>query len=167
VITKPIGDVDLFLDGERSHFLYTTTLDLAAVDELPERFGPSLFQERIEKDYELRIFYLAGECYGMAIFSQNDPQTRDDFRHYNRVRPNRMVPLRLGAGLEERLRALMADLALETGSIDLLQAKDGREVFLEINPVGQFGMVSKPCNYHLEKKVAELLLQKEADGRRP
>jgi hypothetical protein len=47
-----------------------------------------------------------------------------------------------------------------------LQTPDGREVFLEVNPVGQFGMVSAPCNYHLEKKVAELLIRKEADGRR-
>jgi hypothetical protein len=46
-------------------------------------------------------------------------------------------------------------------------ARDGREVFLEVNPVGQFGMVSRPCNYQLERKVAELLLRKEDDGKRP
>ena len=166
VITKPIGEVDMFVEGERSHFLLTAALDLAAVDALPERFAPSLFQERIEKEYELRVFYLAGECHAMAIFSQADARTRTDFRDYNRARPNRNVPVRLAADLEERLRRLMDDLGLETGSIDLLQATDGREVFLEVNPVGQFGMVSKPCNYPLEKKVAELLLRKAADGRR-
>ncbi len=76
VITKPIGEVDMFLEGERSHFLFTTALDLAAVDALPERFAPSLFQEQVDKAYELRIFYLDGECHAMAIFSQNDPQTQ-------------------------------------------------------------------------------------------
>jgi ATP-GRASP peptide maturase of grasp-with-spasm system len=172
VITKPIGEVDMFLEGERSHFLFTTALDLAAIDELPERFAPSLFQEQVDKEYELRIFYLDGECHAMAIFSQNDPQTRTDFRRYNRERPNRTVPYRLPPDSEERIRRLMTDLDLETGSIDLLQARDGRdgqdghEVFLEINPVGQFGMVSKPCNYGLEKRVAELLIRKAADGRR-
>jgi ATP-GRASP peptide maturase of grasp-with-spasm system len=167
VITKPIGDVDLFLDGERSHFLFTTALDLAAVDALPARFAPSLFQQQVAKEYELRVFYLDGEHHSMAIFSQNDPQTRTDFRQYNHARPNRMVPYRLPAETAERLRLLMEDLGLTTGSIDLLQAPDGREVFLEINPVGQFGMASKPCNYRLEKKVAALLLRMEADGRRP
>src|SRR4029077_20858467 len=112
--------------------------------------------------YELRVFYLAGECHAMAIFSQNDPETRADFRRYNRLRPNRMVPLRLSSETAARIRRLMDDLGLETGSLDLLQTPDGREVFLEINPVGQFGMVSAPCNYHLEKKVAELLIRKEA-----
>jgi ATP-GRASP peptide maturase of grasp-with-spasm system len=166
VVTKPIGEVDMFVEGERSHFLFTAALDAAAVDELPERFAPSLFQERVEKEYEIRIFHLAGELHAMAIFSQSDAQTRTDFRHYNRERPNRTVPLRLAARTAERIRRLMDDLGLETGSIDLLQARDGREIFLEVNPVGQFGMVSKPCNYHLEKKVAELLLRKAADGRR-
>lgn len=167
LITKPIGEVDMFLEGERSHFLFTVALDAAAIDALPERFGPSLFQELVEKDYELRIFYLDGECHAMAIFSQADARTRTDFRHYNRERPNRNVPYTLAPETAARIRALMDDLGLETGSIDLLQARDGREVFLEINPVGQFGMVSKPCNYRLEKKVAELLLRKEQDGRRP
>jgi ATP-GRASP peptide maturase of grasp-with-spasm system len=166
VITKPIGEVDMFLDGERSHFLFTASLDLAAVDALPERFGASLFQEHVEKTYELRIFYLTGTCYAMAIFSQSDAQTQTDFRRYNRERPNRMVPFRLPPRTAERIRLLMDDLGLETGSVDLLQAQDGREVFLEVNPVGQFGMVSKPCNYHLERTVAELLIRKETDGRR-
>jgi glutathione synthase/RimK-type ligase-like ATP-grasp enzyme len=120
----------------------------------------------VEKEYELRVFALAGELYAMAIFSQSDPQTRTDFRRYNREKPNRTVPFRLAPETAERIRRLLADLGLETGSLDLLQARDGRELFLEVNPVGQFGMVSKPCNYHLERKVAELLLDKDAHGRR-
>jgi ATP-GRASP peptide maturase of grasp-with-spasm system len=167
VITKPIGEVDAFVEGEVSHFLFTTALGLPEIDALPERFAPSLFQEMVDKVYELRVFYLAGELHAMAIFSQNDEQTRVDFRQYNRRRPNRNVPYRLAPELAARLRGLMDDLGLETGSIDLLVARDGREVFLEVNPVGQFGMVSRPCNYQLERKVAELLLRKEEDGKRP
>lgn len=167
VITKPIGEVDAFITGEVSHFLFTTPLGPAEIEALPERFAPSLFQERIEKAYELRVFYLDGEFHAMAIFSQNDPQTRVDFRQYNRERPNRNVPYRLRPDFAERLLRLMEGLELETGSIDLLVTSDGREVFLEINPVGQLGMVSHPCNYQLERKIAQLLLRKEDHGRRP
>jgi ATP-GRASP peptide maturase of grasp-with-spasm system len=162
VITKPIGEVDAFLDGEVAHYLYTTALDLAEIDALPSRFAPSLFQEQVAKAYELRVFHLAGELHAMAIFSQNDAQTRTDFRQYNRQRPNRNVPYQLPPETAASLRRLMDDLDLETGSIDLLATPEGREVFLEVNPVGQFGMVSKPCNYQLEKKVAELLLRKDS-----
>jgi ATP-GRASP peptide maturase of grasp-with-spasm system len=167
VITKPIGEVDAFVEGEVSHFLYTAPLDLAQIEALPERFASSLFQERIEKAYELRVFCLDGGLHAMAIFSQGDPQTRADFRQYNHERPNRTVPYRLTPDLEERLRRLMADLELETGSIDLLVARDGRVVFLEVNPVGQLGMVSHACNYPLERGIAELLIRKAEHGRRP
>jgi len=166
VITKPIGEVEAFIAGEVSHFLYTTPLGPAEIAALPERFAPSLFQEQIAKAYELRVFYLDGEFHAMAIFSQNDPQTRADFRQYNRERPNRNVPYRLRPDLTERLLGLMAGLELETGSLDLLVTPDGREVFLEINPVGQLGMVSHPCNYQLERRIAQLLLRKEDHGRR-
>ncbi|MFL6264013.1 MAG: grasp-with-spasm system ATP-grasp peptide maturase [Thermoanaerobaculia bacterium] len=165
-ITKPIGEVEAFIEGEVSHYLFTTPLGAAEIDDLPARFAPSLFQERVEKAYELRVFYLDGEFYAMAIFSQNDPQTRADFRQYNRERPNRNVPYRLRPELAERLRRLMDGLELETGSIDLLATPEGREVFLEVNPVGQLGMVSRPCNYHLERKIAEHLLRKAEDHER-
>jgi ATP-GRASP peptide maturase of grasp-with-spasm system len=167
VITKPIGEVDAFVEGEVAHFLYTTPLGLAEIDALPERFAPSLFQERIEKAYELRVFFLEGGLHAMAIFSQGDPQTRADFRQYNHERPNRTVPYRLTPDLAQSLRRLMADLELETGSIDLLMARDGRAVFLEVNPVGQFGMVSHACNYPLERGIAETLIRKAEHGRRP
>lgn len=167
VVTKPIGEVEMFVyDGQR-HCMYTAPVDAAAVEELPERFAPSLFQERLDKRYELRVFYLDGECHAMAIFSQLDAQTRLDFRNYNKLRPNRSVPYRLTDRTVAGLRRLMADLDLETGSIDLIHTTDGREVFLEVNPVGQFGMVSRPCNYHLERKVAEHLVRKAEGGARP
>lgn len=166
VITKPIGEVATFVHAGRRQCIYTTLLDEAALAELPERFAPSLFQERLDKRWELRVFYLDGECQAMAIFSQRDPQTRLDFRHYNRRRPNRSVPYRLSAATAAGLRLLMADLGLETGSLDLIETTDGRQVFLEVNPIGQFGMMSKPCNYHLERKVAEHLVRRAENGAR-
>lgn len=53
----------------------------------------------------------------------------------------------------------MKGLNINMGSVDLLKASDGDIYFLEINPVGQFGLVSNFCNYHLEKN-AEFLLHK-------
>jgi D-alanine-D-alanine ligase-like ATP-grasp enzyme len=49
----------------------------------------------------------------------------------------------------------MKDLDLESGSIDMVFTQDGEFVFLEVNPIGQFGMTSYPCNYFLEKIIAK------------
>jgi D-alanine-D-alanine ligase-like ATP-grasp enzyme len=51
----------------------------------------------------------------------------------------------------------MNKLDLNCGSIDMIVTPKNEYVFLEVNPVGQFGMVSYPCNYNLEKKIAEYL----------
>ncbi|MGH9762966.1 MAG: hypothetical protein ACREAC_19250, partial [Blastocatellia bacterium] len=72
----------------------------------------------------------------------------------------RTVPYRLSCDLESRLAALMKAVNLDTGSIDMVRTVDGRFVFLEVNPVGQFGMVSQPCNYYLERKLAKALAER-------
>jgi len=121
-------------------------------DLLPETFFPSLFQKLIDKKYELRIFYLKKKFYSMAIFSQEDAKTALDFRNYNYLKPNRTVPFELPLDIQNKLEKLMSRLELNTGSIDMIISKKDEFVFLEVNPDGQFGMVSQPCNYYLEKK---------------
>ncbi|WP_108424693.1 grasp-with-spasm system ATP-grasp peptide maturase [Flagellimonas amoyensis] len=126
-------------------------------NELQE-FGVTFFQEHIEKRYELRIFYLDGKFWSMAIFSQNDQQTQVDFRKYNIERPNRVVPFQLPKGIETKLNKLMKNLKLKSGSIDMIVTPDKKYYFLEVNPVGQFDMISFPCNYYLEKHIAKYLI---------
>lgn len=61
-----------------------------------------MVQEKLEKKYELRIFYLNGKMYPMAIFSQKDNQTQLDFRNYNWEKPNRMEPCKLNVDLKKK-----------------------------------------------------------------
>ncbi len=95
----------------------------------------------------------------MGIFSQNNSKTKEDFRNYDQNLPNRNVPIKLPLDIEGKLKKLMKKLNLNSGSIDLIYTIDNKYVFLEVNPVGQFGMVSFPCNYNLEKKIAEFLIK--------
>ena len=134
--------------------------DYLRAEELPETFYLTLFQEELEKEYELRIFCLDGDVYGMAIFSQLDQKTKVDFRNYNLSRPNRVVPYAVPAAVHTKINYLLANLGLTNGSVDMVRTVAGEYVFLEVNPTGQFGMVSEPCNYYLEQRMAEFLLKK-------
>ncbi|MEO5776231.1 MAG: grasp-with-spasm system ATP-grasp peptide maturase [Flavobacterium sp.] len=136
-------------------FNYTNLVEIDKIKT--ETFFPSLIQNYIDKKYELRIFYLDGDFYTMAIFSQNDNKTNIDFRNYNYDRPNRTVPFKLPKEIESSLNLLMKKLDLNCGSIDMVVTPKNEYVFLEVNPIGQFGMISYPCNYNLEKKIAEYL----------
>jgi ATP-GRASP peptide maturase of grasp-with-spasm system len=161
IITKDISVPYDFYSGKARYSSFTTEITDDHIDTLPDTFFPSLFQELLEKEYELRIFYLDGQCYPMAIFSQNDSSTSVDFRRYNQSHPNRNVPYILPEEIEKQIYTFMNALEMKTGSIDMVRTTNGRYVFLEVNPGGQFGMVSYPCNYHLEKKVAKYLLDNQ------
>ncbi len=164
LISKPLVD-PLFVQakGEGVFASYTEALDAQQVQVYPDKFFPSLFQEEIPKAYELRVFYLDAKCYPMAIFSQLDQQTAVDFRKYNTTKSNRRIPYKLPDDITKSLQQLMSEIKLDTGSIDIIRSTNGDYVFLEVNPVGQFGMVSKPCNYYLEEKVAQSLMRNNSD----
>lgn len=51
----------------------------------------------------------------------------------------------------------MKDVGLNTGPIDLIRGLDDKYYFLEINPVGQYGFISKPCNYDIDYEIFNFL----------
>lgn len=158
IITKTVNNVFNFKTEYENVMCYTESISEEDISNLPQTFNISLFQQKIEKKYELRIFFLKGTFYTMAIFSQLDKQTSVDFRKYNIQIPNRNVPFNLPKEIEIKLAQLMQECKLDTGSIDIIVDKNNDYYFLEVNPVGQFGMVSYPCNYNLEEKIAQQLI---------
>lgn len=161
LITKPLKTGENVLLDNKIYTLATEKCTDNDISNLLDKFFPSYLQECLDKAYELRVFYLDGKCYTMAIFSQLDEQTKIDFRRYNSKKPNRCVPFILPENIAFLIDKFMKTIDLNTGSIDIVVTKDGRYVFLEVNPVGQFGMVSFPCNYYLEEKVAEYLTKND------
>jgi ATP-GRASP peptide maturase of grasp-with-spasm system len=155
-ITKAIGEMDAIAFNKSLCLSYTTVINSNELSSKNKVL--SLTQNLIEKKYEIRAFFFYGKFYSMAIFSQEDSQTQVDFRRYNNVKPNRTVPFNLPKNVEEKLTLLMARINLDHGSIDMIVSTEGEFVFLEVNPVGQFGMVSEPCNYYLEELFASKLI---------
>lgn len=159
IITKPIHNPFLYDVDDFCYPTFTRLIQEDFLKEAPSIFQPTLFQQYIEKKFEIRAFYLKGTFYSMAIFSQNDQQTKVDFKMYNDEKPNRNVPFKLPSSLEEKLKLLMENLKFESGSIDLIYTLNNEFYFLEVNPIGQFGMVSYPCNYNLEREIALTLIK--------
>jgi len=160
-ITKSMSDgVYLFESEEKrkGYFTYTESLTKESLEPYPEQLSPSFMQSHIEKQYEVRVFYLDGRFFAWAIFSQSDHQTRTDYRKYNDQKPNRVVPYTLPESMTTKLSDLFTHLGLNTGSVDLIVDVQHTYYFLEINPVGQFGALSKLTNYQLEAEVARWLI---------
>ena len=162
VITKSVGEAATFTVGGRFFGLYTAEATAQGTADLPDTVFPSLVQELVEKEFEVRAFWLDGQVHAMAVFSQADEGSAIDMRRRGQRRPPRMVPYRLPDDVAAAVGRLMDALRLSSGSLDLIRTPDGRHVFLEVNPAGQIGMVSTPCNYYLARRVAEHLIHEDA-----
>ncbi|MEI7597121.1 MAG: hypothetical protein WCK02_15340 [Bacteroidota bacterium] len=138
---------------------YTAIVDDNFINNLNDEFAPTCFQEEIIKTVEIRTFYLDKKTYSMAIFSQSDQTTSVDFRNYNYKKPNRTMPFNLPISINDKLILFMNKVGLNCGSFDLIYTPNKDFYFLEINPVGQYGMVSHPCNYYLDKVIADYLIK--------
>jgi len=65
-----------------------------------------------------------------------------------------------------KLHELMNRLGLVYGAIDLRLTPDGRYVFLEINPAGQFLYIEKATGQPITAALAQTLLKRRATERR-
>jgi ATP-GRASP peptide maturase of grasp-with-spasm system len=156
-ITKAISNMFKIKKPKISQTIGTQLITAEILEGLDETISPTLIQEKVEKIFELRIFYMKKQFYSMAIFSQNDEKTQLDYRNYNSEKPNRNIPHTLPTDIQNKLQSLMDKLDLDSGSIDMIVTPEGEYVFLEVNPTGQFGWVSENCNYYLEEIIANYL----------
>jgi hypothetical protein len=144
----------------QNNFYYSSGTILISINDLPKVFFPSLIQKYVEKEIEVRVFFVRDFLYSMAIFSQNDEKTKIDYRNYNTINENRCVPFILPNQIKSKLIRFFKLLNMNTGSIDLILTPNGEYFFLEINPMGQYDWLSKNCNYYIEKDIAEMLINK-------
>lgn len=127
-------------------------------DDAPPRSFPRLAQERVERAIELRIFYLAGQTWTLAMIPRRGATPPVDVREAELDQSFHLVPYDLPAALRAELARLMATLKLDTGSIDMLVGPDGRHTFLEVNPSGQLDWLARALNAPIERAIAEHLL---------
>jgi hypothetical protein len=159
IITKPIGDPSVYFDPDGTNYKnYTEKLTLKMLKKLPPQIFMSLFQQMVNAECEIRTFYLDGDFYSTAILHSGTTDIKLSVKRDMNVK---MVAYDLPADVKQKLRLLMKQLNLNTGSIDIIKSKDGIHYFLEVNPIGQFTGYGFSCNYHLEKIVAEWLIKKD------
>lgn len=147
VITKSLDNT--FPLSSRECFTMFYTQEVTNIEAIPAAFPSSFIQKFIPKILEIRTFYFNKEIFSMAIMTP-----REEIDHREHSATLRKVPYKLPNEVEDKIHLLMQALNLETGSLDFMLGHDDLIYFLEVNPIGQFSMVSEPCNYFLEKKVA-------------
>src|SRR6185295_3558800 len=142
-----------------NNFVYTNRVreeDLASAEAL--RHCPMVFQELIPKAYELRVACVAGEVFAGALDASGTSRGHTDWR---RAAPEecRWQKAQLPTEVASGLQALMSELGLVFGAVDLICTPEGEHVFLEVNPGGEWGMLERDLGLTISEAIAAALLE--------
>ena len=111
---------------------------------------PCLFQEYIEKEFEVRIVATDKNHDAIAIDSQNSEISKIDYRKYDFENVSRDV--------KNLCSEMLKYYGLHFGVFDFIKSKDGQDVFLELNPNGQWLWLELESGHNITKSVAENLI---------
>jgi glutathione synthase/RimK-type ligase-like ATP-grasp enzyme len=121
------------------------------------RLTPGIFQERVEKAYELRVTVVGSKIFAVKIDSQ---KTRDATLDWRRALHDvGYEAVELPRDIEEIILAFMRAFGLFYGAFDFIVAPDGRYVFLEINPSGQYMWLECATDLGITAALADALMK--------
>lgn len=159
-IIKPIHFSGYYISQETTYGIFTNSITLTDLAKIETPFFfPTLLQNKICKNFEIRIFFIGDLFYPTAIIVE-DSNYDDVKRNYGMANIN-WIPYTLPNDIKEKLIKFSNLTKINTGSIDMMKDKSGDFVFIEINPVGQFIAPSSRCNYNVEKIISEFLIKND------
>jgi glutathione synthase/RimK-type ligase-like ATP-grasp enzyme len=120
---------------------------------------PGIFQPYVDKAFELRVVYVGGTIFACRIESQRSTVANKDWRRYDPANTPHLAH-ELDATVERQVGELMRRMNLRFGSLDLIVTPDGEHVFLEVNPVGQFGWIADQTGLPIHERLADLLIDR-------
>lgn len=164
IIVKMLSSFAIYEKGQEK-VVFTNPLTSEDLDQLNGlRYCPMTFQEQIPKALELRTTIVGRRVFTAAVDSQRLQEARHDWRRQGIALLDYWGPYELPEGIESRLLDLIDRFGLNYGAIDLILTPDGRHVFLEINPVGEFFWLELCPGLPISQAIAEVLLEAESQS---
>ena len=130
--------------------------ELALIEHV--RHAPVIFQEYVEAVYDLRVTVVGEEVFAAAIHSQETGYVVDCRID---IAGARIEAVTLPPEIETLVRALTRRLGLVYGAVDMRLARDGRYVFLEVNPAGQWLYIEVVSGQPIAATMARALLERD------
>lgn len=167
-IAKMLSSFAIYAEDKEEQVVFTTALSdehLSKLDGL--RYCPMVFQERVEKQLELRITVVGNRLFAAAVDSMTMPGAEVDWRQRGVSLIKSWIPYTLPAAVERSLHKYMDAIGMQYSAIDMIVEPSGRHVFLEANPAGEFFWLecNAPC-FPLAAAIADVLTDQPGARRR-
>ncbi len=146
-------------------FIFTQKISAKDIKEHDKDIGaaPVMAEEYVEKQIELRVTIVKDRVFACAIHSQNSEKTKIDWRYYD-FDNVKHEPHQLPKETETKLIQLLKKWNLSFGAIDMVLTPEGKYVFLEINPNGQWLWIEQLTGMPISRAVAETLSNPSSSG---
>ena len=128
-------------------------VDPSQIDSI--RLAPAVFQEYVPKSREIRAVVIGGHVFAASVDSQAIPAARHDVR--GATNKASYEPYDLPGDVRAALLELVSGLGLRFCSADLVLTPDGRHVFLDLNPNGQWLWLELEAGLPLSAAMADVL----------
>ena len=119
---------------------------------------PATFQELLPKSLEIRVTVVGNRVMSAAVDSQVSTRATHDWRRDGVHMLQDWRPYQLPLEIEEKILRLMDYFSLNYGAIDIILTPDGKHVFLELNPCGEFFWLERSPGLPISDAIADILL---------
>lgn len=160
MITKMLSSFAIYESGQEK-VVFTNPVTSKDLDQLEGlRFCPMTFQEQVPKALELRTTIVGKQVFTASIDSQPLQKAVYDWRRQGVALLDVWQPYALPQDVEQKLLELMEYFSLNYGAIDIILTPEGRHIFLEVNPVGEFFWLELYPGLPISKAIADILLNR-------
>jgi len=119
---------------------------------------PMIFQEEIEKEYDVRVTVVGERVFATAIYSQEHAETATDWRLWDvHDIQLRHEAISTPGPIEAACRDITSRFKLRYSAIDLIKCTNGEYYFLEMNPNGQWAWIERMVGYQIRDAIVQEL----------
>jgi glutathione synthase/RimK-type ligase-like ATP-grasp enzyme len=166
VIIKALGDPLVYSPGEGpglTGMIFTSLLPADAISKFDRvQDAPVLLQRHIRKHADIRVTVVRDSIFTVAIDSQRNPESVVDWRQVGSALPHAITELPDEIG--GRLISLTKSYGLSFACIDLILSDEDEHVFLELNPIGEWGWVERVTGLKITDSIVTALLTGDRDN---
>lgn len=155
IAIKPLHERGKTLDGYWTPYFTEVreAKQLLLLDDKTLSSTYNYMQEYIEKKREWRITIVGGEVFPCVIESQNNENSKLDWRRENIDNLTHYFE-KLPESIEKKIIEYCELLGLNFGAMDLIETPEGDWCFLECNPNGQWLWIEHKTNLKISEAIA-------------
>jgi MvdD family ATP-grasp ribosomal peptide maturase len=158
IVTKMLSSFAIHDEGKEL-VVFTNAVKQEDLEDLSGlNLCPATFQELIPKSLEIRVTVVGHRVMSASIDSQVSTRATHDWRRDGVRMIQDWQPYELPIEVEEKILRLMDYFSLNYSAIDIILTPDGKHIFLELNPCGEFFWLERTPGLPISDAIADLLL---------